>query len=385
MNHHGIALLGATGSIGRQVIEIVEEFPQRFELVAVAAGSDVAGLAKIRARHKKAYVAVARLPRGRGKKPKGPKGMEVGEGALMKAATHVRADMVVVAISGFASLKPTMAAIEADKDVSLASKEALVVAGELVMEAARKRGRWILPIDSEHSAIWQCRWGEDPTTISGISLTGSGGPFRELPLGRLRDVSVEDALKHPTWKMGPKITIDSATMMNKALELIELHHLFDIAYENMRVVIHPQSIVHCLVDFVDGSTKAVIGRPDMRVPISIALGYPERLFRHSAPARPCEVGRLDFEVPDPRRYPAIQLGLEAGKKGRTYPAVLNAANEVAVQLFLDRQITFDRIVPLVADAMAAHDPKPVDSLEMLLEVDEWAREWARSKVGAVTV
>jgi 1-deoxy-D-xylulose-5-phosphate reductoisomerase len=382
VNHHAIALLGATGSIGGQVLEIIEEFPERFELVAVAAGSDVAGLAKIRARHNKAYAAVVHRAAGRGKTPKG---IEVGEDALMKAATHARADMVVVAISGFASLKPTMAAIEADKDVSLASKEALVVAGELVMGAVRKRGRWILPVDSEHSAIWQCRWGEDPSTISGITLTGSGGPFRDLPLPSLRDVTVEDALKHPTWKMGPKITIDSATMMNKALELIELHHLFDIAYDNMRVVIHPQSIVHSLVDFVDGSTKALLGRPDMRVPISITLGYPERLPRHPTPLRLDEVGRLDFEAPDPHRYPAIELGLEAGRKGRTYPAVLNAANEVAVELFVDRQITFDRIVPLVADAMAAHDPRPVDSLETLLEVDAWAREWARGKVGAVAV
>ena len=382
MNHHGIALLGATGSIGRQVIAIIEEFPERFDLVAMAAGSDVAGLAKIRGRHPKAYVAVVRPPGGRGKKTKG---MEVGEGALMKAATHAGADMVVVAISGFASLKPTMAALQADKDVALASKEALVVAGELVMEAGRKGGRWILPIDSEHSAIWQCRWGEDPTTISGITLTGSGGPFRELPLSSLRDVTVEDALKHPTWKMGPKITVDSATMMNKALELIELHHLFDIAYENMRVVIHPQSVVHSLVDFVDGSTKAVMGRPDMHIPISITLGYPERLPRHPAPLRLDEVGRLDFEAPDPQRYPAIELGFEAGRKGQTYPAVLNAANEVAVQLFIDRQLTFDRIVPLVAETVAAHDPRPVDTLETLLEVDGWAREWARSKVGAVAV
>ena len=382
MNNHGIAVLGATGSIGAQVMEVIEEFPRRFDLVAVTAGSDAAGLAKIRARHPKVYTAVAHLPGGRGKVPKG---MEVGEEALIKAATHPRADMVIVAISGFASLKPTIAAVEADKDVALASKEALVVAGELVMEAVRKRGRWFLPVDSEHSAIWQCRWGEDPSTISCVTLTGSGGPFRDLPLDRLRDVRVEDALKHPTWNMGPKITIDSATMMNKALELIELHHLFDIAYENMRVVIHPQSIVHSLVDFVDGSTKAVMGVPDMRVPISVTLGYPERLPRRPAALRLDEVGRLDFEAPDPRRYPAIELGFEAGRKGRTYPAVLNAANEVAVELFLDEQITFDRIVPLVADAMAAHDPRSVDSLETLVEVDVWAREWARTKVGVVTV
>jgi 1-deoxy-D-xylulose-5-phosphate reductoisomerase len=382
MNHHGVAVLGATGSIGRQVIEIIEEFPERFELVSAAAGSDVAGLAKIKIRHRDTYVAAASLPAGRSE---APKGIEVGEDAIITAATHDKVDLVVMAISGFASLKPTLAALEADKDVALASKEALVAAGELVMTAARTRGRWVLPIDSEHSAIWQCRWGEDLTTISGITLTGSGGPFRKLPLEKLPEVTVEDALKHPTWSMGPKITIDSATMMNKALELIELHHLFDIPYEQMKVVIHPQSIVHSLVDFVDGSTKAQLGLPDMRVPISITLGYPERLFRHPQPLRLEEVGRLDFAAPDPVRYPALGLGMEAGKKGQTYPAVLNAANEVAVQLFLDRLLAFDRIVPLVADALAAHSPRPVDSLETLVEVDAQAREWARNKAGAVTV
>jgi 1-deoxy-D-xylulose-5-phosphate reductoisomerase len=382
MNHHRIALLGATGSIGRQVIEVIDEFPERFELVSMSAGSDVSGLARILARHQKTYAAVAQLPPGRGE---APRGIEVGEDAVMKAATHGKADLVVVAISGFASMRPTLAALEANKDVSLASKEALVVAGELVMAAVHRTGRWLLPIDSEHSAIWQCRWGEDLTTISGITLTGSGGPFRKLPLDKLRDVKVADALKHPTWKMGPKITIDSATMMNKALELIELHWLFDIPYDNMKVVIHPQSIVHSLVDFVDGSTKAQLGLPDMRVPISVTLGFPERLPRRPDTLRLDKVGRLDFEAADPRRYPAIGLGLEAGRKGKTYPAVLNAANEVAVQLFVDGRLTFDRIVPLVADALAAHDPRPVDSLETLMEVDAWARDWARAKVGAVTV
>ena len=382
MKHHGISVLGATGSIGRQVIEVINEFPERFELVAITAGTDVVSLARLKARNSRVFVAVARLPEGRSE---APRGIEVGEDAIIRAATHPRADLVVVAISGFASLKPTLAALEADKDLALASKEALVVAGELVMGSARTRGRWVLPIDSEHSAIWQCRWGEDLTTISGITLTGSGGPFRKLPLEKLRDVTVEDALKHPTWKMGPKITIDSATMMNKALEVIELHHLFDIPYDQIKVVIHPQSIVHSLVDFVDGSTKAQLGLPDMRVPISITLGYPERLFRHPEPLRLEEVGRLDFAPPDPERYPAIQLGLEAGRKGQTFPAVLNAANEVAVQLFIDRQLSFDRIVPLVADTLEAHRPQAADSLEALLEVDAWAREWSRNKAGAVTV
>jgi len=255
------------------------------------------------------------------------------------------------------------------------------VAGELVMAEARQRGRWVLPIDSEHSAVWQCRWGEDLTTISGITLTGSGGPFRKTPLDKLHDVTVEQALKHPTWSMGPKITVDSATMMNKALELIELHHLFDVPYDRMRVLIHPQSIIHALVEFYDGSTKAVMGLPDMRVPISIVLGYPERLGRYPEQMRLEKLARLDFEEPDPHRYPAIALGIEAGKKGQTYPAVLNGANEVAVQMFLDHQIAFDQIVPLVADALDAHDPQPVASLEVLFEADAWARR----TVGALAV
>ncbi|MDP9326306.1 MAG: 1-deoxy-D-xylulose-5-phosphate reductoisomerase, partial [Candidatus Dormibacteraeota bacterium] len=348
------------------------------DLVAVTAGSDVAGLAKIVMRHRETYAAAATLPADRSK---APKGIEIGEEAVMRAATHPKADLVVVAISGAASLRPTLAALQADKDVALASKEALVVAGELVMAQAREKGRWILPIDSEHSAIWQCRWGEDLTTISGITLTGSGGPFRKLPLDRLAEVTINQALKHPTWKMGPKITIDSATMMNKALEVIELHHLFDIPYDNMRVVIHPQSIVHSMVDFVDGTTKAVLGYPDMRVPISITLGYPERLFRHPKSLRLEEVKKLEFESPDPRRYPAIGLGFEAGKKGKTYPTVLNAANEVAVRLFLDGRLPFNQIVPMVADALEAHDPIQVDSVETLLEADAWAR----NRVGALAV
>jgi len=376
VNHHKVALLGATGSIGGQVIEVIDEFPDRYELVAVSAGSDGAALEAIVKSHPGCYGALAEAPAGGA-----PAGIEIGDDAVMHAATEPRADLVVVAISGAASLRPTLAALAADKDVALASKEALVMAGELVMGEMRKRGRWILPIDSEHSAIWQCRWGEDLTTIRGVTVTGSGGPFRTWPLKRIADATVEDALKHPTWKMGPKITIDSATMMNKALELIELHHLFDIPYDNMRVVIHPQSIIHSLIDFVDGSTKAQMGLPDMRVPISITLGYPERLFRHPEPLRLDQVGKLEFEAPDPRRYPAIGLGFEVGKKGQTYPAVLNAANEVAVRMFMLRQIKFTQIIPMVAEVVEAHDPMPADSLENLMEADAWARQ----RLGALPV
>jgi len=370
VNRHDIALLGATGSIGRQVVEIVEEFPERFKLVALSAGRDVDALLEVYARHPHAYATLAEKPDGDAIVPAG---IDIGEDALLRAATEPRADLVVVAISGVASLRPTLAALQADKDVAIASKEALVAGGELVMREARSRGRWLLPIDSEHSAIWQCRWGEDPTTICGITLTGSGGPFRELPAKRLEKVTVQDALKHPTWKMGDKITIDSATMMNKALEVIELHHLFDIPYDQIKVLIHPQSIVHSLVEFVDGSMKAVFGLPDMRVPISIVLGYPERLFRHPARLSLAELGRLEFETPDPTRYPAIELGFEAGRKGGTFPAVLNAANEVAVQLFLEGKIPFTRIVPSVQAVLETHSSERAESLESITAADEWAR------------
>jgi 1-deoxy-D-xylulose-5-phosphate reductoisomerase len=377
VNHHQIALLGATGSIGRQVVEVIDQFPDRYTLVAITAGRDLASLRNLHRRHPDAYAAIAALP------PRAafrPRGIEVGEKAVLNAATEPRADLVVVAISGAASLRPTLAAIEADRDVALASKEALVTAGELVMSSARARGRWILPIDSEHSAIWQCRWGEDLTTISGIVLTGSGGPFRELPLAQLHNVTVEDALKHPTWNMGRKITVDSATMMNKALEVIELHHLFDVPYDKIRVLVHPQSIVHSLVEFYDGSTKAQLGMPDMRVPISITLGYPERLPLGQAHVRLEKLGQLDFHEPDPKRYPALELGFEAGRRGQTYPAVLNAANEVAVNLFLEGQLPFDRIVPLVGDSLERHQPHPADSLEAIFEADAWARREAMALV-----
>ena len=372
MNHHKIALLGATGSIGRQVIEIVEEFPDRYQLVAIAAGSNVEALGEIRERHPKAFVAVAQRP---AKDPL-PKGFEVGEIAILKAATEPRADLVIVAVSGWASLAPTLAALEAGKDVALASKEALVAGGELVMAAQRIKGRWVLPIDSEHSAIWQCRWGEDYTTISGVTLTASGGPFLNVPLRKLKEVTVSDALQHPTWKMGAKVTIDSATMMNKALEVIELHHLFDIPYDRIKVLIHPQSVVHSLVHFYDGSTKAQLGVPDMRIPISIVLGYPERLKRDAATVDLPSLARLEFEVPDPARYPALKLGFEAGRRGQTFPTVLNAANEVAVQQFLEGNLTFDRIVPVVQRTLLAHKPKPADSLDTLAEADDWARHKA---------
>jgi 1-deoxy-D-xylulose-5-phosphate reductoisomerase len=374
VNTHKVVVLGATGSIGGQAIEIIEEFRDRYQLVAMTAGSDVESLAGLKSRFPDAYAAVAALPAGVSL----PDGIEAGDEAIIRAATDARADFVLIAITGAASLHPTLAALKADKDIAVASKEALVMAGELVMATARERGRWILPIDSEHSAVWQCRWGEDLTTICGITLTGSGGPLRELPLDQLGDVSVEQALRHPTWDMGPKITIDSATMMNKALEVIELHHLFDIPYDDIRVLIHPQSIIHSLVHFVDGSTKAQMGYPDMRVPISIVLGYPERLFRHPPQLDLAEVGSLEFMEPDPRRYPAIALGFEAGRTGKTFPAVLNAANEVAVQLFLDGRIGFDLIVPTVEEVLGAHEGMSVTSLETLFEADAWARREAEA-------
>jgi len=367
-----LALLGATGSIGRQVCDLVLRFPERFELRWAVAGQDAAAIEAIARRHPGTRTLLAHSAATE---------TEAAGRAICEAMQDPDVDLVVIASAGSAALAPTLAALEAGKDIALATKEVLVMAGELVRERMQRHGANLFPVDSEHSAIWQCLWGEQRSAVRKLILTGSGGPFLRRPLETLETVTINEALAHPRWKMGPKITVDSATMMNKALELIELHHLFDVPYDRMRVLIHPQSMVHAFVDFYDGSTKAVFGLPDMRIPISIVLGYPERLARYPEPMRLEKIGRLDFEEPDPQRFPAIPLGLEAGRKGQTYPAVLNAANEMAVQLFLDKHIAFDAIVPLVADALDAHDPRPVDSLETLMEADAWARH----KVGALAV
>jgi 1-deoxy-D-xylulose-5-phosphate reductoisomerase len=284
-----------------------------------------------------------------------------------------------VATSGRVALPATLAAVQAGKDVALANKESLVIAGELVAAAARRSGARLLPVDSEHSALWQCLSGEAPGTVRRMILTASGGPFRTWPADRLESVGTEQALAHPTWRMGPKVTIDSATLMNKGLEAIEAHWLFDLPLERVEVVVHPESIVHSLVEFVDGSLKAQLGWPDMKLPIQLALARGERLTRGDPETRPfdlCALGRLHFESPDAERFPCLRLATEAGRDGGTAPAVLCAADEVAVEHFLEGRIRFVDIPRVVDQTLEVHAPQTVEGLEHLLEVDAQARRTA---------
>ena len=364
-----LALLGATGSIGRQVCDLVERFPDRFALHAVIAGSNAPGLEALARRHPEAHALLAN-----------PAGADGSYAARMidEAVRDPEIDLVVVAAAGSAALAPTLAALEAGKDIALATKEVLVMAGELVRERMRRHGSQIFPIDSEHSAIWQCLWGEKEQAVRRLILTGSGGPFLRRPLETLESVTIAEALTHPRWKMGPKITVDSATMMNKGLEVIEAHFLFDVPYSGIDVIVHPQSVVHSMVEFVDGSIKAQLGVPDMHLPIAIALSFPDRLDGVTPAPDLAALGQLSFEAMDGLRYPAVALAREAGERGGTAPAVLNAANEEAVALFLKGQRRFVDIVPSVARAVEDAEPVQDLSLEAVIAADRWARAHVRA-------
>jgi 1-deoxy-D-xylulose-5-phosphate reductoisomerase len=366
-----LALLGATGSIGRQVCDLVERFPERFALKTAVAGRDGAALEKLSSRHPGARVLLASPSDGK---------TDAAARAIEDAMRDPEIDMVVVAVSGSAALAPTLAALDAGKDIALATKEVLVMAGGLVRERMAAHGGKLYPIDSEHSAIWQCLWGEQPQSVKGLILTGSGGPFLRRPLESLGSVTIGEALAHPRWRMGPKITVDSATMMNKGLEIIEAHFLFDVAYPAIDVVVHPESVVHSMVEFVDGSIKAQLGQPDMHLPIAIALAYPERLQAVTPPADLAALGRLTFEPLDPRRYPAVGLARSAAEQGGTAPAILNGANEEAVALFLNGLCGFTDIVPLVDTALHAADLTQAVTLENLIAADRRARDQVRRLV-----
>ena len=367
-----LALLGATGSIGRQVCDLVERHPERFALHAVIAGTDAAALEAVARRHPEAHALLAN-----------PGGTDAGRAAraIEEAICDPDVDMVVVAAAGAAALAPTLSALDAGKDIALATKEVLVMAGELVRDRMRRHGSQIFPIDSEHSAIWQCLWGEKERAIRRLILTGSGGPFLRRPLETLETVTIAEALAHPRWKMGPKITIDSATMMNKGLEVIEAHFLFDVPYADIDVIVHPESVVHSMVEFVDGSVKAQLGVPDMHLPISVALGFPERLEGITTAPDLAALGRLTFEALDVVRYPALALAREAGQRGGTAPAVLNAANEEAVALFLKGQRRFVEIVPSVREAVERAEPNQELTLETVIAADHWARAQVRTSAG----
>ena len=366
-----LALLGATGSIGRQVCDLVEQHPDRFVLHALVAGSDAAALETVAHRHPEAHALLANPAGG---------GEDRAARAIDDVMRDPEVDLVVVAAAGSAALVPTLAALDAGKDIALATKEVLVMAGELVRERMRRHGSQIFPIDSEHSAIWQCLWGEKEHVVRRLILTGSGGPFLRRPIETLTTVTIAEALTHPRWKMGPKITVDSATMMNKGLEVIEAHFLFDVPYDAIDVVVHPQSVVHSMVEFVDGSIKAQLGIPDMHLPIAVALAFPDRLDGVTAAPDLAALGQLTFEALDPRRYPAVGLAREAGERGGTAPAVLNGANEEAVALFLQGQRRFDDIVPSVRRALEAAPTVESLTLEAVVAADRWARAQVRASV-----
>lgn len=364
-----LALLGATGSIGRQVCDLVERHPDRFALHAAVAGSDAAALQRLAARHPQAHLLLAQPGTG---------DHEPAREAIDAAVCDPAVDLVVVAVAGSAALGPTLAALRAGKDIALATKEVLVMAGPLVRQLMREHGSQLFPVDSEHSAIWQCLWGEKREAVRRLILTGSGGPFLRRPLASLESVTISEALAHPRWKMGPKITVDSATMMNKGLEIIEAHFLFDVDYPAIEVVVHPESVVHSMVEFVDGSIKAQLGVPDMHLPIAIALGFPERIDGVTQAVDLAALGRLTFEALDTQRYPAVGLARAAGERGGTAPAVLNAANEEAVGLFLNGRCRFVDIIPLVEQALEAADLGEALTLESVVAADTRARAHVRA-------
>jgi 1-deoxy-D-xylulose-5-phosphate reductoisomerase len=372
-----VVLLGATGSIGRQCCDVIARFPDRFELVGAVAGSDAGALADVVSRFRVRQAAVV--------SPAAGSSLADGIAAGIDAACAVaamEADVVCVAIPGAAALRPTLAALDAGRTIATATKEVLVMAGQLVNARAAATGAQILPVDSEHSALWQCLRGERREWVARVVLTASGGPFRKRDLATFGDITVEEALRHPTWNMGAKVTIDSATMMNKGLEIIEAHFLFDIPYARIGVVIHPSSIVHSFVEFIDGATIAQLGIPDMRLPIAIAIADGERLPGIAAPVQLTDASPLEFFDVDAARFPAVALARLAGETGGSAPAVLNAANEVAVAAFLDHRLTYQGIVSLVAETLAAAPVVAEPSLDDVLEADAFARRFAGERVGA---
>ncbi|MBI3391652.1 MAG: 1-deoxy-D-xylulose-5-phosphate reductoisomerase [Nitrospirae bacterium] len=378
-----ISLLGSTGSIGVSTLDVVSRCPGRFGVAALAAaGGNLDLMAEQAHRHRPALVALASsdaVPALRRLVGDGPEIVGGIEG-LIRAAAHPEADLVVSAIVGAAGLVPTLAAIHAGKNVALANKETLVMAGEIVMAAARASGVRILPIDSEHSAIFQALAGHRPEDVSRIILTASGGPFRETPMEHLRRVTPRQALRHPTWKMGNKITIDSATLMNKGLEVIEAHWIFGLPPERIDVLIHPQSIVHSLVEFTDGSVIAQLGPPDMRGPIGYALAYPERLDAPFSSLDLTKAGPLTFEPVDSGRFACLRLAREALQAGGTAPAILNAANEIAVRSFLAEEIAFLDIPRVIETTLSRRDHRAASTVEDVLHADRLARTEAESIV-----
>src|SRR5437867_3250331 len=373
-----VVLLGSTGSIGTSTIKVAEDLPDRVRLLGLAAGNNVDLLIEQTRKHRPEAISIMEPEKAKELRAVFGTGTEVFSGAegLVKLATLPGADIVVVAIVGTSGLKPALAAIRAGKDIAVASKEILVMAGEIVMSEARKQGVRVLAVDSEHSAIFQCLDGKPSSSIRKLWLTASGGPFRTTPKSDFPNITVERALKHPSWVMGRKITIDSATLFNKGLEMVEARWLFEVEIGRVSVVVHPQSVVHSMVEFIDGSMLAQLSTPDMCLPIQYALTYPERAPSERVQTSLARLGSLTFEEPDGERFPALALARKAGEVGGTLPAVLNAANEVAVEAFINRRITFPQIPETVRHTMDRHKVVAHPTLNQILEADAWARREA---------
>jgi 1-deoxy-D-xylulose-5-phosphate reductoisomerase len=381
-----IAILGSTGSVGATTLDIVNRFPERFRVVAMAAGHNIELLAEQVHRFDPELVSVATPELARALairvKPNQPVILSGSEGAVA-VATYPRADLVMSALVGALGLQPTLAAIRSGKDIAFANKEVLVIAGELMTRAVREFGVRLLPVDSEHNAIFQCLQGRPRNTVKRVILTASGGPFREWPAERFAWITVQDALKHPTWRMGNKITIDSATLMNKGLEVIEAHWLFDLKPEQISVVIHPQSVVHSMVEMVDGSVIAEMAIADMAIPVAFALAYPERLeLTHLKPLSLIDCMNLAFEKPDLNRFPCLGLCYEALRAGGTMAACVNAANEELVAGFLAGRLSFVDIPCHLETVMRRHPNYDAGTIEDLLEADQWARLVARELIAS---
>ncbi|HUI93197.1 MAG TPA: 1-deoxy-D-xylulose-5-phosphate reductoisomerase [Chitinivibrionales bacterium] len=382
MGQAKIIILGATGSIGMSACACIRRFPDRFRVAAMSANNNIDKLAALVKEFRPAAVCFGASEKAAALKGIMPKEVRVFTGVkgLEELVEQADFDILCNALVGAVGLRPTVAALKRNKRVALANKESLVIGGDYITSLLHQKKGELVPVDSEHSAILQCLAGSERDGVESVILTASGGPFREQPLDTFKDITPKDALNHPTWNMGKKITIDAATLVNKGFELIEAHHLFAMPYEKLRVVIHPQSVVHSMVEFHDGAIIAQMGVPDMELPIQLALSYPERLPLAGKRLDLAKLRALTFFEPDFTRFPCLKLCIDAGKTGGTMPAALNAANEVAVQAFLDNKIGFNRIAELIQGACDDHKPVPVDGVETVEKVDRETREKTRARI-----
>jgi len=376
-----VVILGSTGSIGVNTLKVIESLPTQFKVIGLSANSNISLLEKQIKRFKPSMVTVVNPDKASQlKKRVGSRSLEMlsGQEGLDYIASSSKTDIVVVAISGASAVYPLTAAIDAGKHICLANKESIVIAGDIILEKAKKKGVSIIPVDSEHNAIFQCLVGEDISKVNKIYLTGSGGSLFNVPKKRFSSLTVKDVLKHPKWKMGKKITVDSATLMNKGLEMIEAKHLFDIPIDKIKVLIHPEAAIHSMVEFVDGAIIAQLGITDMRLPIQYAMTFPVRNKTVLPSLDLAKVKSLNFSYPDLGKYPCLCLAIVAAKLGGTYPAVLNAADEAAVKAFLDKRIKFTKIPTLIEKTLCAHRCVEKPSLGDIMQADRWAREEIQS-------